>query len=69
MAWWFCEYAHEQAQVERDAYEAAENAARAAYKIPKLVRFAAEHEPPLTTTGKLQKNRLGRVVFPERTKT
>ena len=40
----------------------------AAYKVPKLVRFAAEHELPLTTTGKLQKNRLAGVFFPERVK-
>jgi len=32
--------------------------ALAAYKVPRLIRFAAEHELPLTTTGKLQKNRL-----------
>jgi fatty-acyl-CoA synthase len=30
----------------------------AAYKIPRLVRFVSEAELPLTTTGKLQKNRL-----------
>ena len=30
----------------------------AAYKIPRLIRFAAEEELPLTTTGKVQKNRL-----------
>jgi len=40
--------------------------ALAAYKVPRLVRFVAEHELPLTTTGKLQKNRLAATFFPER---
>jgi fatty-acyl-CoA synthase len=35
----------------------------AAYKVPKLVRLAAEHELPLTTTGKVQKNRLAATFF------
>ncbi len=35
----------------------------AAYKLPRLVRFATESELPLTTTGKLQKNRLAEVFF------
>ncbi|MEA2930237.1 MAG: fatty-acyl-CoA synthase [Hyphomicrobiales bacterium] len=30
----------------------------AAYKVPRLMRFVSESELPLTTTGKLQKNRL-----------
>ncbi len=40
--------------------------ALAAYKVPRLVRFAAEHELPLTTTGKLQKNRLAATFFADR---
>jgi len=39
--------------------------ALAAYKVPKLVRLAAEHELPLTTTGKVQKNRLAATFFPD----
>lgn len=35
----------------------------AAYKIPRLIRFAAEEELPLTTTGKVQKNRLASTFF------
>jgi fatty-acyl-CoA synthase len=35
----------------------------AAYKVPKLVRLAAEHELPLTTTGKVQKSRLAATFF------
>ena len=35
----------------------------AAYKVPRLIRFAAEDELPLTTTGKLQKNRLAGMFF------
>lgn len=38
----------------------------AAYKVPRLVRFVAEHELPLTTTGKLQKNRLAATFFADR---
>ena len=41
-------------------------AALAAYKVPRLVRFVAEHELPLTTTGKLQKNRLAATFFADR---
>ena len=37
--------------------------ALAAYKVPRLVRFATEDELPLTTTGKLQKNRLAGTFF------
>ena len=33
-------------------------AALAAYKVPRQIRFAAHDELPLTSTGKLQKNRL-----------
>ena len=40
--------------------------ALAAYKVPRLVRFVAEHELPLTTTGKLQKNRLAATFFADR---
>jgi len=40
--------------------------ALAAYKVPRLIRFAAEHELPLTTTGKLQKNRLADTFFSDR---
>ena len=40
----------------------------AAYKLPRLVRFVAEHELPLTTTGKLQKNRLASLFFAEHIK-
>ncbi|MFN2644112.1 MAG: AMP-binding protein [Burkholderiales bacterium] len=35
----------------------------AAYKVPRLIRFAAEEELPLTTTGKVQKNRLAGTFF------
>ena len=35
----------------------------AAYKVPRLIRFAAEEELPLTTTGKVQKNRLAATFF------
>ena len=38
--------------------------ALAAYKVPRLIRFAAEEELPLTTTGKVQKNRLAATFFP-----
>lgn len=34
------------------------------YKIPSLIRFSTESELPLTTTGKVQKNRLAEVFFP-----
>jgi fatty-acyl-CoA synthase len=43
--------------------------ALAAYKVPRLIRFAAEHELPLTTTGKLQKNRLASTFFADRLAT
>lgn len=36
-----------------------------AYKVPRLIRFVTEHELPLTTTGKLQKNRLANLFFAE----
>ena len=36
----------------------------AAYKIPRAVRFATEAELPLTTTGKVQKNRLAALFGP-----
>jgi fatty-acyl-CoA synthase len=35
----------------------------AAYKVPRLIRFVAEEELPLTTTGKVQKNRLAATFF------
>src|SRR5512145_1419526 len=38
----------------------------AAYKVPRLIRFVAESELPLTTTGKLQKNRLAATFFADR---
>ncbi len=38
--------------------------ALAAYKVPSRICFAEEHELPLTTTGKLQKNRLTERFFP-----
>lgn len=38
----------------------------AAYKVPRLIRFAAEEELPLTTTGKVQKNRLAGTFFGKR---
>jgi fatty-acyl-CoA synthase len=38
----------------------------AVYKVPRLIRFAAEEELPLTTTGKLQKNRLASTFFANR---
>jgi fatty-acyl-CoA synthase len=37
----------------------------AAYKIPRLVRFVTESALPLTTTGKVQKNRIAEQFFPE----
>ncbi|MFM9887924.1 MAG: class I adenylate-forming enzyme family protein, partial [Burkholderiales bacterium] len=37
--------------------------ALATYKLPRLYRFASEGELPLTTTGKLQKNKLAAVFF------
>jgi fatty-acyl-CoA synthase len=37
--------------------------ALAAYKVPRLIRFAVERELPLTTTGKVQKNRLAARFF------
>ena len=37
--------------------------ALAAYKIPQRYRFVSESELPLTTTGKLQKNRLATAFF------
>lgn len=41
----------------------------AAYKVPRLFRFVAEGELPLTTTGKLQKNRLASTFFADRIKS
>ena len=35
----------------------------AAYKVPRLVRFVEERELPLTTTGKIQKNRIAATFF------
>jgi fatty-acyl-CoA synthase len=35
----------------------------AAYKVPRLVRFVDERELPLTTTGKIQKNRIAATFF------
>jgi fatty-acyl-CoA synthase len=35
----------------------------AAYKVPKVVRVAAESDLPLTTTGKVQKNKVASVFF------
>jgi fatty-acyl-CoA synthase len=35
----------------------------AAYKVPRLIRFATEEDLPLTTTGKVQKNRLAATFF------
>jgi fatty-acyl-CoA synthase len=35
----------------------------AAYKVPRLIRFATEEDLPLTTTGKVQKNRLATTFF------
>ncbi len=35
----------------------------ATYKLPRLYRFANERELPLTTTGKLQKNKLAAMFF------
>jgi fatty-acyl-CoA synthase len=43
--------------------------ALAVYKVPRLIRFVAEHELPLTTTGKLQKNRLASTFFADRPAT
>ena len=38
-------------------------ASLAAYKVPRRMRFVGESELPLTTTGKLQKNRLAGLFF------
>jgi fatty-acyl-CoA synthase len=35
----------------------------AAYKVPKLIRFASESDLPLTTTGKVQKNKIASLFF------
>ena len=35
----------------------------AAYKVPSLIRFVEEEALPLTTTGKVQKNRLASTFF------
>jgi fatty-acyl-CoA synthase len=35
----------------------------AAYKVPRLLRFIAEQDLPLTTTGKIQKNRITATFF------
>lgn len=35
----------------------------AVYKVPSLIRFSTEAELPLTTTGKVQKNKLAQVFF------
>lgn len=37
----------------------------AAYKVPRKIRLIAEHELPLTTTKKVQKNKIGEVLFPD----
>ena len=39
----------------------------AAYKVPRLVRFVEERELPLTTTGKIQKNRIAATFFAPQT--
>jgi fatty-acyl-CoA synthase len=39
----------------------------AAYKLPRLVRFVEERELPLTTTGKIQKNRIAATFFAPQT--
>lgn len=36
----------------------------AGYKVPRLVRFVAEQELPMTSTGKIQKNRIAAKFFP-----
>ena len=36
----------------------------AAYKLPRLFKFVAESDLPLTVTGKIQKNRIAAVIFP-----
>ncbi|MBB5214733.1 class I adenylate-forming enzyme family protein [Parapusillimonas granuli] len=35
----------------------------AAYKVPRKIRIVAEHELPLTTTKKVQKNKIGETFF------
>ncbi len=35
----------------------------AAYKLPRLFKFVAESDLPLTVTGKIQKNRIAAVIF------
>lgn len=39
----------------------------AAYKVPRVVRFVTEQELPLTTTGKIQKNRIAATFFSSNT--
>jgi fatty-acyl-CoA synthase len=34
-----------------------------AYKVPRLIRFVGEHDLPLTSTGKIQKNRIAATFF------
>jgi fatty-acyl-CoA synthase len=38
----------------------------AAYKLPRLFRFVAESDLPLTVTGKIQKNRIVELFQPPR---
>ena len=51
------------AAVDAAALEAHCRAALAQYKLPQRYRFVTEAELPLTTTGKLQKNRLAETFF------
>ncbi|MGE4339976.1 MAG: class I adenylate-forming enzyme family protein [Pigmentiphaga sp.] len=37
----------------------------AAYKVPRKIRIISEHDLPLTTTKKVQKNKIGEVFFSE----
>jgi fatty-acyl-CoA synthase len=52
------------AALSAEALQAFCREALAVYKVPRLVRFVAERELPLTTTGKVQKNRLAATFFP-----
>src|SRR5581483_6068750 len=49
---------HRPGSVDEAALLAHCRAALAAYKLPRLIRFVAETDLPLTVTGKVQKNRI-----------
>jgi fatty-acyl-CoA synthase len=53
----------EQCTLSEDAILGHCRAQLAAYKVPRLLRFAPESALPLTTTGKVQKNRIAATFF------